>query len=153
MPSGLYLIGSRDGERLNLMTASWVVQLATEPKLLGVGIERSAYTLELIRAGGSFTVGTVARDDRAVVRKFVKPVPPEAVDTEAATLNGFPYLLAESGAPVLSSAVAWLDCRLEQEIDFGSHAQVVGRVISSGFNAAEDTPVLRMEDTRMSYGG
>jgi len=29
----------------------------------------------------------------------------------------------------------------------------VGEVVDAGFQKAEDTPVLRMEDTRMNYGG
>lgn len=135
------------------MTASWVVQLATEPKLLGVGVERSAYTLELIRAGGAFTVGTVAREDRALVRKFVKPVRPEDIDTAGSTLHGFPFRLSDSGVPLLEGAVGWFDCQAENEIELGSHSLVVGRVRAAGFNRPEDTPLLRMEDTRMSYGG
>ena len=153
MPSGLYLVGSRHGDRLNFMTASWVVQLATEPKLLGVGVERSAYTLELIRAGGAFTVATIAREDRALVRKFVKPVKAEDVDTAAGTLNGFAYRLLDSGLPLLETAVGWFDCEVDKDIELGSHALVVGRVRGAGFNRAEDTPLLRMEDTRMNYGG
>lgn len=153
MPSGLYLIGSRHGDRLNVMTASWVVQLATEPKLLGVGVESGAYTLELIRAGGAFTVGTVAREDRAMVRKFVKPVKAEDTDPAGSTLHGFSYRLLDSGAPLLEQAVGWFDCGLEREVELGSHSLVVGRVHAAGFNRPEDTPLLRMEDTRMSYGG
>lgn len=153
MPSGLYLIGSRDGDRLNFMTASWVVQLATEPKLLGVGVERSAYTLELIRAGGAFTVGTVAREDRAVVRKFVKPVKAQDVNRAESTLNGLPFRLLDSGVPLLDGAVGWFDCQVDNEMELGSHSLVVGRVRAAGFNRPEDTPLLRMEDTRMSYGG
>jgi flavin reductase (DIM6/NTAB) family NADH-FMN oxidoreductase RutF len=152
MPAGLYLIGSRDGDRLNFMTASWVVQLATEPKLLGVGVETSALTLELIRAGGAFTVGTIAREDRAMIRKFVKPVKPEDVEA-GSTVHGFPYGLSESGAPLLEDAVGWFDCQFDQEMELGSHSLVVGRVLAAGFNRPEDTPLLRMEDTRMNYGG
>jgi hypothetical protein len=29
----------------------------------------------------------------------------------------------------------------------------VAEVVNAGFQRAEDTPVLRMEDTRMNYGG
>ena len=38
MPSGLYVIGSRHGDRLNLMTANWVTQVSFDPKrVLGPG--------------------------------------------------------------------------------------------------------------------
>src|SRR3954469_6963880 len=73
-PSGLYVIGSREGDRRNLMTANWVTQVSFDPKLLAVSIEKEAVTHELIAASNAFTVNTIDRDDRAIVRKFTKPV-------------------------------------------------------------------------------
>ncbi|MHB1923526.1 MAG: flavin reductase family protein [Acidimicrobiales bacterium] len=150
LPAGLYVVGTRHGERRHAMTASWVTQLATEPKLIGVGVEREALTLRLVREGGVFSVCTVAREDRALVRKFVKP---PVYDSAGRTLNGCAVHEEVTGAPVLDAAVAWLDCRLERLVDFGSHTLMAGVVEAAGFQAAEDTPVLRMEDTRMNYGG
>ena len=150
MPSGLYVIGSRDGERMNGMTANWVTQLSFDPKLVGVSVEKPALTHELIAEGRMFSVNVVDREDRAIVRKFTKPV---EVDAGAGTLNGFPYHEGPSGAPILDQAVAWVDCRLHSSVDLGSHTLFLGEVVDSGFQKDEDTPVLRMEDTRMNYGG
>ena len=52
------------------MTANWVTQVSFDPKLVGVGIEKSAHTHELVAAGGVFAVLTIDREDRSVVRKF-----------------------------------------------------------------------------------
>jgi hypothetical protein len=35
----------------------------------------------------------------------------------------------------------------------GDHTLFVGEVVDCEFQRAEDTNVLRMEDTRMNYGG
>lgn len=150
MPTGLYVVGSRAGERRNGMTCSWAVQVSTSPKQLAVSVEKAALTHELIAEGGVYAVSVLAREDRALVRRFVKPV---EVDAAARTLNGFPYTEAETGAPILEAAVAWADCRVRQQLDAGSHTVFVGEVAGAGFRRPEDTPVLRMEDTRMSYGG
>src|SRR5881409_288807 len=72
-PSGLYVIGSRDGDRRNGMTANWVTQVSFDPKLVAVSVEKEAVTHELIAGGGVFTVNVVDREDRAIVRKFTKP--------------------------------------------------------------------------------
>ena len=48
MPSGLYVLGSRAGERRNGMTMNWVTQLSFDPKLVGVSVEREAFTHELV---------------------------------------------------------------------------------------------------------
>lgn len=150
MPSGLYVLGARAGERRNGMTINWVTQLSFEPKLLGVGVETTAFTHELVVEGRVFSLNLLDRADRAVVRKFTKPV---EVDAQARTMNGFGYRDGVSGAPVLTSATAYLDCRLHRHVELGSHSLFVGEVIDAGFHAEEETPVLRMEDTRMNYGG
>ena len=152
LPYGLYVVGSRDGERRNAMTLNWASQVAFEPKLVGIGVEKDAFTHELIAAGGCFTLCTVDREDRAIVRKFTKPVDAEW-EGEAGTLNGFAFHQASTGAPVLSQAVAFVDCEVRQPVDTGNHTFFIGEVVDSGFLKDEETPVLRMEDTRMSYGG
>jgi len=149
MPSGLYVVGSRHGERRNLMTLNWATQLSFEPKLVGVGVEHGALTHTLIAAGGVFSLCIVDREDRAIVRKFVKPVEEDA----DGTLNGFAVVEGRTGAPILAQSVAWLDCEVRQAVETGGHTLFVGEVVDCGFAKVEDTPVLRMEDTRMNYGG
>jgi flavin reductase (DIM6/NTAB) family NADH-FMN oxidoreductase RutF len=150
MPSGLYLVGSRSGDRANLMTANWVTQVATEPKLIGVAVEKAAVTHRLIIDGEAFSVCLLGRDDRAVVRRYAKPAD---WDAEAGTLGGLPVRWGRSGAPILGSAVAWVDCQVRHRLDCGSHTWFVGEVVDAAFAGEEGSPVLRMEDTRMSYGG
>src|SRR5215217_4045118 len=128
MPSGLYVLGSRAGERRNGMTINWVTQLSFEPKLVGVSVEREAFTHELVTDGGVFSVNLVAQEDRAIVRKFTKPVD---VDLDGAT-----------GAPVLDLAVAFLDCEVRQTVDLGGHSLFLGEVVDCGFQQDEETAVL-----------
>jgi flavin reductase (DIM6/NTAB) family NADH-FMN oxidoreductase RutF len=150
MPSGLYVVGSRAGDRLNAMTLNWATQVSFDPKLLAISVETSALTHELIVEGGAFSLCLVDREDRAIVRKFTKPV---EVDSAAKTLNGFPYHAGVTGVPVLDQAVAHLECLVRQQVDCGGHSLFIGEIVDAAFAKAEDTPVLRMEDTRMSYGG
>jgi len=168
LPMGIYLLGSASADRsqLNLMTLNWAMQVSTNPKHLAVSVESSAVTHSLIADGGCFALALVARADRAEVRKFVKPA---AHDPNARTLNGMPYRTAATGAPIPEIAVAWLDCRVAHRLDVGSHTLFVGEVVDAGAAddgadaappaapatapAAGSTEILRMEDTRMSYGG
>ena len=151
LPYGLYIVGSRAGDRRNGMTLNFLTQVSFDPKLVGIGVEKTAVTHDLITEGAAFTVNTVARDDRAIVRKFTKPV---EVDDAARTLNGFPFHDgAVTGVPVLDQAPAFIECRVHDTVDCGGHTFFIGNVVNCGFQADEETPVLRMEDTRMSYGG
>lgn len=150
LPYGLYVVGSRHGDRRNGMTTNWVTQVSFAPKLMGIGVEKTAFTHELISSGGVFSICTVAREDRAIVRKFTKPVD---VDMSAMTLNGFPFHEGVTGAPILDQAPAYLDCEVRQAVDVGGHTFFIGEVMDARFQGDEDIEVLRMEDTRMLYGG
>ena len=151
LPTGLYVLGSEAAGRRNLMTLSWAMQVAMDPKLLAVGVESAAVTHELVRTGGAFALSILARDDRALVRRFGKPL---VDDGEPGLLAGHEVTTAVTGSPILAVAAAWLDCRVVQTVDFASHSLFIGEVV----DCAEDADrlaggVLRMEDTRMSYGG
>jgi flavin reductase (DIM6/NTAB) family NADH-FMN oxidoreductase RutF len=151
VPSGLYVVGSTDGGgRRNGMALNWLTQVSFEPKLVAIGVEADAVTHTLIEASGVFTVCLIAREDRAIIRKFTKPV---EVDLVARTLNGFGFHERTTGAPVLDCSVAFIDCRVHDAPRYGNHTLFVGEVVDAGFLGAEDVEVLRMEDTRMNYGG
>jgi flavin reductase (DIM6/NTAB) family NADH-FMN oxidoreductase RutF len=161
LPVGLYVLGTRAGSRRNLMTVSWVTQVALEPKLIGVGVERGARTHELLVDGGVFALSLLSRDDKALVRHFVKPVQDIDVDEDSGlgTMNGTAVRSASTGAPILAVAVAWIDCRVRHTLALGSHSLFVGEVVdvgraeTAGGEGPDVGAILRMEDTRMNYGG
>ena len=150
-PSGIYVLGTRSAEDRNLMTCNWITQVALEPKLVAVSVERTARTHELLVAGGAFCVSVISRDDRALVRRFVKPAEHDAL---AHTLAGVAYRDAPvTGSPFVEAAVGYVDCSVREQIGCGSHTLFVGEVVDAAFAGAPEAEVLRMEDTRMNYGG
>jgi len=167
LPLGLYVLGSHAGNRRNLMTVSWVTQVAQVPKLIGVGVERDARTHELLVEGGVFALSLLARRDRALVRRFVKPVENIDIDENSGvgTMNDVPVRRASTGAPILEASAAWLDCEIRHTLPLGSHTWFVGEVVDVGVadppsgsgdatdGVAGDEGILRMGDTRMNYGG
>jgi flavin reductase (DIM6/NTAB) family NADH-FMN oxidoreductase RutF len=153
MPTGLYLIGSRAGDEVNLMTANLVVQVCLEPKLVAVAVEREAVTMRLVRDGGAFSISLLPRTERDVVRRFVKPVVDVERSPDGAVLALSGHPVSEVGPnrlPVLASAAGFLVCALTRTEELGSHTLCIGEVTDVG---GEPSEVLRMEDTRMHYGG
>jgi flavin reductase (DIM6/NTAB) family NADH-FMN oxidoreductase RutF len=169
MPTGLFVVGSRSGDRVNLMTANWVMQVSITPKLVAASIEVGSVTEQLLEEGGTFSVSVLARDDRALVRKFVKPVDDQVVDDngQVVSLQGVPVHEVTGGVPVIDAARWWLACEIrtiDRLVGSGeatpSHVLCIGEVadVGEGLTAPsgeddEEPGVLRMEDTRMHYGG
>jgi flavin reductase (DIM6/NTAB) family NADH-FMN oxidoreductase RutF len=153
MPTGLYLIGSRSDDEVNLMTANLVVQVCLEPKLVAVALERDSVTARLVAKSNAFTISLVHRTDRDIVRRFVKPVKEVERDSDGVVLALSGHAVSEVGAdrlPVLAHAAGYLVCTLNRSEQLGSHTLCIGEVVDV---AGEPSEVLRMEDTRMHYGG
>jgi flavin reductase (DIM6/NTAB) family NADH-FMN oxidoreductase RutF len=153
LPTGLYLIGSRHQDAVNLMTANLVVQVCLEPKLVGVALEAGSVTAGLVTAGGAFSISLLARTDRDLVRRFVKPVTEiqRAGDGTVTAMSGHPVTeVGPHRLPVLATAAATITCTLHSTQTLGSHTLCIGEVTEV---TGEPDEVLRMEDTRMHYGG
>jgi flavin reductase (DIM6/NTAB) family NADH-FMN oxidoreductase RutF len=147
IPNALALVGSRSGNDWNAMTTSWITQVAQEPVLIGVGVDKEAVTHGLIADGGAFSVNLW---DATNTRPFVKFSKPAVKD--AMTLNGWPIEEAATGVPIFTDAIAWMDCELRQSIDCGTHTFFIGELVGAGINDDEARPAS-MSDTRMKYGG
>jgi flavin reductase (DIM6/NTAB) family NADH-FMN oxidoreductase RutF len=149
MPTGIYLMGSAFGGRRNLMTHSWAVQVATVPKLVAVSVRNDALTHELVAAGRAFSLCFLKREDRNVVRAFSKP----AVEGPGPLmLGGLEVREGSTGVPVLARSAAWLECEVRDELPAGDHTVFVGEVVDCSAHD-EESPLLRMEDTSLNYGG
>jgi flavin reductase (DIM6/NTAB) family NADH-FMN oxidoreductase RutF len=169
MPTGLFVVGSRAADRRNLMTCNWVMQVATSPKLVAVAVESGSLTRQLIEEGGSFSVSLLARSDRGLVRRFVKPVRDVETDGRgvAVRLQGEAVEEVAGGVARLAAARAGRACSVRSIADGtgavagagpASHVLVVGEVVEVGASDRlgrpdPDDSVLAMGDTRMNYGG
>ncbi len=149
IPNVLCLVGSRAGDEWNGMTQSWVTQVAMDPVLVAISVDSTAVTNRLIKEGGSFSINLWDRSDTRPFVKFSKPAARDGM-----SLNGRPIREGATGVPIFSEALAYMECRVWNTVDCGTHDLFVGEVIDAGFNGEpEGRLVARMEDTRMKYGG
>ena len=149
IPNVLCLVGSRSGDDWNGMTQSWVTQVSMEPVLIAIAVDNTAVTHRLIAESGAFSVNLWDREDTKTFVKFSKPA-----TFEDGALNGRAVREGETGAPVFEEAVAFVECRVWDKKDVGTHTVFYGEVVAAGFQGrGEEAEIARMEDTRMKYGG
>ncbi|MDH3307715.1 MAG: flavin reductase family protein [Acidimicrobiia bacterium] len=147
IPNALALVGSRAADEWNAMTTSWISQVAMEPVLIAVGIDKKAMTHRLIVDGGAFSVNLWDSEDTRPFVKFSKP----AVK-EGDSLNGRPIREGVTGVPVFDEAIAWMECRVSTTVDCGSHTLFIGELVDCGITD-DGARSAAMSDTRMKYGG
>ena len=55
---------------------------------------------------------------------------------------GFPRRPAPSGAPILTQAIAWVDCRIHDRFAAGAHEIILGRPVAGELVAPDADPLL-----------
>lgn len=141
VPYGIYVIGTaRDGVP-NAMIADWVMQVSFQPRLLAVAFERDSSSLARVREHPWLTVNLLAQQGNgmALAGRFVQPAAAAKVkgrSVEASAqhhdkLAGISTRLSQRapGCPILTDALAYVECAAETFIDVGDHVLVVSRVL------------------------
>ena len=62
---GLYVIGSKKGDKINAQIGNTVVQVSSEPPIISVCINKGNLTHEYIQDSGVFTASILAQDTPA----------------------------------------------------------------------------------------
>lgn len=118
---GVYVIGVTDGNQYNAFTAAWVTQVSFNPLLLALSINPQHRSYAMLKAGESFTVNVLGREQLELARHFAAPI--------ADRLAKFSWRPGKTGAPILSQALAYLECRLEENYPAGDHRLILGRTV------------------------
>lgn len=125
--TGVAVVTSRDETGPRGATTNALTSLSLDPPLVLVALDRDSNTLRAVRASGRFCVNVLAAGQEEIARRFATKASGEE------KLVGLPHELAE-GMPVLDGVLAWLVCAVEQELEGGDHAILVGRPLEGGGN-------------------
>ena len=119
VPTGVAVItGAGDDGPAGLAVGTFT-SISLEPPLVGFFCDRGSTSWPPIRATGSFCANVLAADQGDVSARFARK--------GGRKFDGLDWTAAPfSGSPVLDGVLAWLDCRIEREVELGDHALVVG---------------------------
>ena len=125
LAAGVYVIGVAKGERRNAFTAAWLMQVSFDPLLLALSVNPGHASYPLLVEGGGFAVSVLSRDQLHLARHFGTR---SARETDK--LAGIAWRRGRTGAPILTEAAAWLECRLTERIPAGDHEIVIARPLA-----------------------
>lgn len=109
------------------VTVSSFTSLSLEPPSVLVCVHGESRALPAILANGVFAVSLLGEDQSRVARAFAGQVPELREDRFGAA----EWQMIHTGAPVAAGAVAGFDCRLSQQIEFGTHRILIGEVLGA----------------------
>ena len=102
------------------MAVNSFTSVSLDPPFVAFCAAHSSTTWPHIRAAGRFCVNIMAEDQEDLSRLFAT--------RGADRFSRVAWHPAESGAPILEGALAWIDCDIDAEHEAGDHSIVVGRV-------------------------
>jgi flavin reductase (DIM6/NTAB) family NADH-FMN oxidoreductase RutF len=124
LASGVSVITTGQGEARAGLTATSVSSLSMDPPSLVVCINRTSATLQAMRETRVFGVNFLAANHRDVAERFAG----RGNVSGAARFNGNEWITLVTGAPLLSDALAAVDCSIDTIMEWNTHAVVIGRV-------------------------
>ena len=120
---GVYVMGVTDGIYQNAFTAAWVMQASFSPLLLAISINPEHYSYQLLKVGGICSVNVLGDDQSAVADHFGR--------SGKDKMTGFQWHVDKTGAPILSTCLAYFDCEVSHYSDAGDHKIAICKVISA----------------------
>lgn len=135
-PAGVTIVTIRSGEKTHGLTVSAFASVSAEPPMIAIIIENrhKAHVL-LEEPGAVFAVNILGEDQSELSNRFAW------VKDEDRFAQG-DWSAAETGAPVLLDALAWLDCRIHARYPAGSHTVYIGEVHASSVPKEEAPPLI-----------
>lgn len=151
IPYGFYSLTSRHEDDVNAMVFNWFTQASFTPRLVAIGLAKSAYTHSLISQSGVFAVNIFNKEDEEKLTRYSKGRAKRPDKMEDAQYEAGP----ETGCPILEGAAAYLECKVVDLIDIGGdHDLLVGEVINAGtLKEGDETDTLTLPHVGWSYAG
>lgn len=114
---GLYIITAKKGDLTSGMLASWIAQASFEPLGFTVAVAKDRAIESLMQVGDRFVLNILEEGNyQGLMKHFLKRFPPGADRFEG--VNTQP---AQNGSPILTDALAYLECTVTSRMECSDH--------------------------------
>jgi flavin reductase (DIM6/NTAB) family NADH-FMN oxidoreductase RutF len=139
----LWVVTARAGDRRGGLIATFVSQASIVPSLprMIVGLAKSHQTWALVEASGAFALHLIGDEHLDWVWRFGL-----RSGRDFDKLDGLATHAGASGAPILTEAIGWLDCRVEARLDTGDRTVYLAEVLDA--RSPGSRPILTVSRLR-----
>lgn len=146
LPHPLNICGVKEGEDLNGFTLSWMTQASFKPPMVAIGVRQDAKSNAMIQSSRVFAVSFLEAGQAEIAEKFFQPQ--RRVGDK---FGEFEFYTGETGCPILTPALGYIECNVAGSLDQGDHTIFLGEVIHAGLH--RDGDPLLLANTPWQYGG
>jgi flavin reductase len=123
LAASVVVVTSRNGDRLNGMTATAVCSVSAEPPLVLVVVNTNSSTHPMIGGSQMFALNILREDQTEIANYFAR--------REDKDFDDVPYIKGMTGCPLLRCCAASIECVVHSAFETGSHTIFVGRIVNA----------------------
>ncbi|MBN1163954.1 MAG: flavin reductase [Candidatus Krumholzibacteriota bacterium] len=123
---GLYMISSREGEKVNGQICNTLFQVTADPPRFAVAINHDNLTHEFMEKSGVFAVSILGVNDHRIVRRFGY-----RSGRDFDKFKGIPVITGRTDCPVYRDAIGYIECEIltDKTVDAGTHSVFIGDLV------------------------
>lgn len=134
---GVYIVSTKSKEKMNGQIANVVFQVTADPPKIAICLNKKNLTHDLVSESKIFNISVLGE---CCTMKLIGTFGFKG-GRNIDKFENNSYMIGKNGAPVVTdSAVAYLECEVENKMDVGSHTLFVGKV-TEGELLQEDAPM------------
>ncbi|QSJ17277.1 diflavin flavoprotein [Nostoc sp. UHCC 0702] len=143
----LCVVTAKQDERASAMLASWVSQASFNPPGLTIAVAKERAVESLTHSGNKFVLNILKEGNHiGLMKHFLKPFGPgqdRFADVAAEE--------AENGSPILTDALAYLECSVQNRMESGDHWLVYATVDNGKLLDNDGLTALHHRNTGTHY--
>jgi flavin reductase (DIM6/NTAB) family NADH-FMN oxidoreductase RutF len=106
------------------LTVNAFCSVSLNPALILVSLDLRSRTYQKIHQSGVFAVNILTQEQQHLASRFASR------DPQSKVFDDVPFWIGETGAPLFTEALAWVECRITNEYPSGDHILVLGEVLN-----------------------
>jgi len=133
---GLYIVSSKKNERFNGQIANAVMQVTADPPKVAICLNKNNLTHEFIEESNLFTISILSKEAPLTFIGLFGFKSGRDVDK----FKDVNYFLGEkTNIPIVKDyTVAFIECKVLDKLDVGTHTLFVGEVLNCGILSEEE---------------
>ena len=146
IPSGLFIVTAKDGERGTGAIISFATQISFDPVLIALAIRKDSRFYSVAKSNDYLAVHFPSIEQQAMVASFFK-----IKNIGENAINGFEFHWSDFSTPLLDDIPMILEVKITDIVEKGDHPVFICEVVNAILK--EDAEILTMADTNWHYGG
>lgn len=135
---GLYIITATKGELSSAMLASWISQASFQPLGLTIAVAKDRAIEALMQVEDTFVLNVLPENNyQKLMRHFLKRFAPGADRFEGVNTQ-----TAKNGSPILTDALAYMECEVVSRMELSDHWIIYATVQTGRVSDSEALPAV-----------